>query len=90
MGCNGRALTTYFLPRVVGLEKAMELIFLGDTLDASEALRIGLVGKVVPHEELGKATMEMAICSEITSRTQDWLEGVKAFTEKRKPVWEGK
>lgn len=50
----------YFLPRLVGYAKAAELIMSGEIVDAAEALRLGLVNRVVPADELGTATEELA------------------------------
>jgi 2-(1,2-epoxy-1,2-dihydrophenyl)acetyl-CoA isomerase len=50
----------YLLPRLIGLQKAKELIFFGDDLPADEAARLGLVNKVVPREQLEHAAGELA------------------------------
>jgi enoyl-CoA hydratase/carnithine racemase len=49
-----------YLPRLIGLGRAAELVYLGDMIDAQEAQRIGLVNKVVPHAQLKEASLEMA------------------------------
>lgn len=50
---------TQKLTRLVGRTKAMEIDMLGDQIDANEAYRVGLLNKVVPTEELDKATDEL-------------------------------
>jgi 2-(1,2-epoxy-1,2-dihydrophenyl)acetyl-CoA isomerase len=42
----------HFLPRLVGVSKALELFFTGEFVDAQEALRIGIVNKVFPDDTL--------------------------------------
>jgi 2-(1,2-epoxy-1,2-dihydrophenyl)acetyl-CoA isomerase len=51
---------TYYLPRMIGTSKALELMLMGDTIDAAQAERLGLVNKVVPHDQLMSTTMEFA------------------------------
>ena len=48
------------LARNVGRKKALEMVLLGDIIPAPEALRLGLVNKVVPPEQLEEATLEWA------------------------------
>lgn len=50
----------YLLPRLIGLQKAKEICFQGKILKAREAEALGLVNKVVPHDQLGEATTQMA------------------------------
>ncbi|WP_414168780.1 enoyl-CoA hydratase/isomerase family protein [Streptoverticillium reticulum] len=114
----------YLLPRLVGLQRAKELMFFGDTLSAAEAERFGLVNRVVPDGELAdtaKAWAERlaagptralaltkqllnasfdadrtaafaaeAAAQEINATTADATEGIRAFAERRKPVYRGR
>ncbi|MDA0352322.1 MAG: enoyl-CoA hydratase-related protein [Chloroflexi bacterium] len=51
---------SFNLPRLIGLSNAMWLLLSGEPVDADEALRIGLVTRVVPQEELMPTAMAMA------------------------------
>ena len=51
---------TYFLPRLIGTGKALELILSGDIIEANEAVRLGIFNRVVPAEQLDGAAREMA------------------------------
>jgi 2-(1,2-epoxy-1,2-dihydrophenyl)acetyl-CoA isomerase len=115
---------TYFLPRVVGLAKAAELIWTGEIIDAQEALRLGIVTAVHAPEELMPAAYALAgkiaagppiairlakrsmyhnlecdlrqalefetFAQNICFETEDAGEGIRAFVEKRPPVFRGK
>lgn len=52
--------SSYFLPRVVGSLKAFELSTLGSKVTAEEALQLGMVNRVVAHDELDHAVAEVA------------------------------
>ncbi|MCG7210545.1 enoyl-CoA hydratase/isomerase family protein [Streptomyces arenae] len=114
----------YLLPRLVGPQRAKELMFFGDALSAPEAERMGLVNRVVPDEELAKTAREWAVrlaagptrtlaltkqllnasldgdrasaftaeaaAQEINMTTHDAQEGLRAFTERRSPVFRGR
>ncbi len=51
---------TQRLPRIVGTGMAKQLLYTGDTIDANEALRIGLVNAVIPAESLMEQVKEIA------------------------------
>lgn len=67
---------TQRLPRLVGLGRAMELIMVGEPIDAETALRYGLVNKVVEPEQLMDAARELA--NKIISRGPAAIALVKA------------
>jgi len=51
---------TYFLPRLVGTARALELFWTGEMIDAAEALRLGIVNRIVPAPELRETTHALA------------------------------
>ena len=61
--CNGSMPScggTQRLPRIVGPGKAFEMILISEIVDATEAFRVGLVSKVVPHDELDREAFALA------------------------------
>jgi 2-(1,2-epoxy-1,2-dihydrophenyl)acetyl-CoA isomerase len=52
--------STYFLPRLVGISRALELAWTGAPVSAQEALELGVVSKVLPDAEVLAATQELA------------------------------
>lgn len=59
IGASCDCSTSWGLPRLLGLRKALELALLADTLDAAEALRLGLVNRVVPPNDLASQSEQM-------------------------------
>ena len=112
------------LARRVPLNKALEVLFTGEFIDADAALQLGLVNHVVPHDQLmaeahamvgrilENAPLALQAMKEATIRTlslpadeayklagqiledvektEDAKEGLRAFKERRKPVWKAK
>ncbi len=113
--------TTWFLPRLVGTAKALEIMYTGNFCDAEESLRLGILNRMVPQENLEDEVMALArqivkgapIAHRLTKlqvykglemdletalgiamsvvhiglSSKDHEEGIKAFIEKRPPVF---
>ena len=60
VGFGGDFGATWLLTHYVGAPKAKELLFLAEMIDAAEAHRLGLVNRVVPHDQLESATQAVA------------------------------
>lgn len=70
---------TWFLPRLVGMENALKMMYTGKLVDAAEALRIGLVSEVVPADELlSRAT---TLAAEIANGPSVAIELMKRLTQ---------
>lgn len=114
---------SFFVPRLVGMQRATGMFFLGDKIPAAQAKEWGLIWDVVPKAELTERSQAMARslaqqatrgfgltkralnasfansldeqleveaqCMQLAGRTNDYAEGVRAFLEKRKPVYSG-
>ena len=80
----GSGVVSMFLPWVIGVRAAKELLFTGeDRVPAPEALRIGLVNRVVPREALDEATLMLA---EEIAKNEPWV--VQATKRSVNRVWE--
>ena len=60
VGLSGDFGGSFFLPRLVGMSKARELYFTAEMIDAEEAQRLGMVNRVVPHDQLAEETLVFA------------------------------
>lgn len=115
---------TWFLPRLTGYQKAMELMLLADAVDAETLQRLGVVNRVLAADQLAAETGKLArrlaagparayaetkalanramhagLAAQLEAealafarcaKTEDFLEGITAFTDKRKPQYKGK
>jgi enoyl-CoA hydratase/carnithine racemase len=60
-GVMPEALSTWILPRLIGVSRAAELLYSGRTLSACEALEMGVVGRVLPDADLLPTVRELAL-----------------------------
>src|SRR5207247_366640 len=60
IGASADGASSWTLPRIVGLRRAMEIALLADNIDAAEALRLGMVNRVASRDLLAVQTEELA------------------------------
>ncbi|HWO74702.1 MAG TPA: enoyl-CoA hydratase-related protein [Bacillus sp. (in: firmicutes)] len=69
----------YYLPRIVGLDKALEMFWTAKVLSADEAFDLKLVSHVVPHNQLERFTND--ICNVILSKSQEVIQMTKRIVK---------
>src|SRR3989338_2791344 len=69
------ALASVILPHIIGHKRALEMIFTGEPLSAEDALRLGLVSRVVPEEKLEEEVR--TLLSKITDQSAPVLQMAK-------------
>lgn len=123
IGCTADGGSTYMLPRLVGLGKAMEIYTASQPMSAEYAQELGLVNQIIPAETFERHSLEIAsrlaqgptaayarvkalfnaswdssleaqldaetLAIGQIALTQDFQEGIKAFTQKRQPWFQG-
>lgn len=116
--------SAFFLPRLVGWGRALDMILTGEPVSAEDAVRIGLATRVWPDADFGRMWREYAatlargateafaltkeglnqafasdfaqfleaeaMLQDRAGRTRDYAEGVRAFSAKRAPEFEGR
>lgn len=65
---------SYFLPRLVGSKKAMEMVLLGEKISAAEALRLGMINRVVPDSEFEAEAGKLAAALSSGPRCQGMIK----------------
>ena len=80
----GRAPGGAVLPRIVGEARAKELLFTGDEISASEALRIGLLNQLVPAADVVETAVAMA--SRIAANSPEAVRALKEVIDVALPV----
>lgn len=124
IGVSPDGSSTYFLPRLVGTRRAMDMILTNRRLTAAEAEELGLINRSVPENEFEESVADLArrlaagptlayvrarhlVRSSLPNdpmsqmeaegngivaagETHDFVEGISAFIEKRRPLFEGR
>jgi enoyl-CoA hydratase/carnithine racemase len=61
LGLTPELASSFLMPRLIGLQKTKEIFFFGEKLEARQLLELGLVNKVLPHDQLLPYAREMAL-----------------------------